>query len=77
MSGRIIYDESAIEFILDALGYSINDEGYVLNKEKELIESRDGEFIHKNEISAIYKKNGQDAFSVKKSFILDFLEGEF
>lgn len=58
MKNRILFDKSATKDILDALGYSIDSEGYVFSASlNRRITTDDGEIIKADMIDAI--KNGK------------------
>ena len=58
MKNRILFDKSATKDILDALGYSIDSEGYVFSTSlNRRVTTDDGEIIKADMIGAI--KNGK------------------
>lgn len=55
---KIIFTESAMPFILEAIGKSINDKGFLIDsKTKELTLDKHGKKIKANKIISISKDN--------------------
>lgn len=54
---NLVYDEKGVDFILEAIGCSVDNEGYVINAEsKNRMVDYEGCIFKKDEIICIHKK---------------------
>lgn len=54
---RIFFDPSALSFILDALGFYVQD-GIVIHRKTKMPVTKDGRYVKTSEIVSISKENG-------------------
>jgi hypothetical protein len=52
---KILFDESAKSFILDALGYGIDKKGFVVDEKGIKVKSNRGLFVHEKNFAGVRK----------------------
>lgn len=56
MNKAVIFDKNTIDFVLDLLNMTTDEEGFILEKDSmKQITTKDGNKIHKNELCFISK----------------------
>jgi hypothetical protein len=65
---RVTFDNSCADFVVEALGHSLDEDGYILNKEGTARETtRDDEEIHIDKLGGADKEYGfflNDVYSI-------------
>lgn len=64
MKNTIQFDESAKKFILESLGYTINEKGFIIDSNGKNVKSNRGFFVHEHDFAGVKKdkKTGKDIF---------------
>ena len=77
MKNTIQFDESAKKFILESLGYTINEKGFIVDNEGKSVKSNKGFFVHEKDFAGVKKdkKTGKDIFyTTDLSSLIDITE---
>lgn len=66
---NITFNKSASDFILDTFNLKFNEEGFIVDKNNELVESNLGEFVHRDDFSGIKKHKSNQYIIYTKSIV--------
>ena len=77
---KILFDENSLSFVLEALGYRINETGLITDKKDEPVLSPEGEEVFAYQLGAIQKgKRKGSILFIKNDLhsLMKYADGEY